>query len=385
MAPPAGRPSSQPAVSAPRKLLIISNGHGEDAIAAQIVRRLPPGFAVEAYPTLGDGRAYAGVCPIVGPRAQLPSEGWRNVKHSVARDISGGGIATIWPGLRFIRAARDSYDRVLIVGDMIGVYGCWVTGHRAITYLDVYKTGFGRGYLGVDKLILRRTARTVFCRAAPLADQLKAAGIDARAAGNVMMDTIPRTGLSLPRSRPLGLTILPGSRAHATANFALQAAALAKLPAQSLPDLFLAVAASIDIDQLGAAANLRRVPDATGLGRLQGGSLDILLVPGAALGDALDASDLVLSQAGTATVQAIGLGRPSITFQTETDRPSRFRDESRLFGDARSVVAADPDAIAAALSNLLTDPTDRTRRSTTGRERIGPPGAIGAIIAELGR
>jgi len=149
-------------MSAPRKLLIISNGHGEDAIAAQIVRRLPPGFAVEAYPTLGDGRAYAGVCPIVGPRAQLPSEGWRNVKHSVARDISGGGIATIWPGLRFIRAARDAYDRVLVVGDMIGVYGCWVTGHRATTYLDVYKTGFGRGYFAVDKLILKRTARSVF-------------------------------------------------------------------------------------------------------------------------------------------------------------------------------------------------------------------------------
>lgn len=383
MAPPAGRLVAHQAVSSTRKLLIISNGHGEDAIAAQIVHRLPSGFAVEAYPTLGDGRAYAGICPIVGPRAQLPSEGWRNVKHSVARDISGGGIATIWPGLRFIRAARDAYDRVLVVGDMIGVYGCWVTGHRAITYLDVYKTGFGRGYLGVDKLILRRTARTVFCRAAPLAESLKAAGIDARAAGNVMMDTIPRTGLSLPRSRPLGLTLLPGSRAHATINFALQAAALAKLPADTLPDLFLAVAASVDIDQLAAAANLSRAPDASGLGRLRGGSLEILLVPGAALGDALDASNLVLSQAGTATVQAIGLGRPSITFQTAGDRPSRFRDESRLFGDGRYVVAADPEAIAAALSNLLTDPTDRTRRSTIGRERIGPPGAIDAIIAEL--
>src|SRR5204863_1595179 len=43
-----------------------------------------------------------------------------------------------------------------------------------------------------------------------------------------------------------------------------------------------------------------------------GRGLDIALVPGAAMGDAIDASDLVLSQAGTATVQAIGLGRPEI-------------------------------------------------------------------------
>ena len=385
MAPPGVRPVAQQVMPSTKKLLIISNGHGEDAIAAQIVGRLPPGFAVEAYPTLGDGLAYRGICPIVGPRAQLPSEGWRNVKHSVARDIGGGGFATIWPGLRFIRAARDAYDRVLVVGDMIGVYGCWVTGHRAITYIDVYKSGFGRGYLAVDKLILKRAAHTVFCRAARLAESLKAAGIDARAAGNVMMDTIPRIGLSLPRSRPLGLTILPGSRAHATGNLVLQAAALARLPAETLPDLFLVVASSVDIDQLAAAANLSRAPDGSGLGRLRGGSLDMRLVPGAALGDALDASDLVLSQAGTATVQAIGHGRPSVTFQSESDRPSRFRDEGRLFGDGRYVVAAEPEAIAAALSELLTDSAERTRRSTIGRQRIGPPGAIDAIIAELGR
>ena len=89
MAPPGVRPVAQQVMPSTKKLLIISNGHGEDAIAAQIVGRLPPGFAVEAYPTLGDGLAYRGICPIVGPRAQLPSEGWRNVKHSVARDIGG--------------------------------------------------------------------------------------------------------------------------------------------------------------------------------------------------------------------------------------------------------------------------------------------------------
>ena len=161
----------------PKSLLVISNGHGEDSIAAAIVRRLPTTITVEAYPTLGDGRAYDGVCPIVGPRAQLPSEGWRNVRHSVARDISGGGIATIWPGLRFMRSARGRYDRVLVVGDMIGVYGTWITGHRNIVYLDVYKTGFGKSYLAIDRWILRSATGTVFCRAASLADTLKSAAL----------------------------------------------------------------------------------------------------------------------------------------------------------------------------------------------------------------
>ena len=330
-----------------QRLLFISNGHGEDAIAAQIARRLPAAIKVEAYPTLGDGRAYNGVCQIVGPRAQLPSEGWRNTRGSIAEDIKGGGIATVWPGLRFIREARTRYDRVVVVGDMIGVYGAWITGHRGIIYLDVYKTGAGRSYLAIDKWILRRTARTVFCRAASLADALKAAGIDARAAGNVMMDTIPRQGLRLERRRPLGLTLLPGSRGHTVANFALQVEALAKLPPALLPDMFLAVASSVDLLDLSSASGLVPIGD-----RLQGRGLDIALVPGSAMGDALDASDLVLSQAGTATVQAIGLGKPAVTFRSADDRASRFEDESRLFGEARLAVAADAGEIAAISCSL---------------------------------
>lgn len=360
------------------KLLIISNGHGEDAIAAEIVRKLPTSIEIAAYPMLGDGSAYQGACPIVGPRAYLPSEGWRNVRNSLARDIRGGGLAMIPPALSFMRAARDAYNQVLVVGDMTGVYGCFVTGHRSVTYLDVYKTGFGGSYLGLDKWMLRRIAKTVFCRAPSLADSLKSAGIDARSPGNVMMDTIPRTGLTLPRTRSLGLTILPGSRDHAIANFALQAAALAQVPSVLMPDLFLAVARSIDPARLADAAGLTHEA-----GRLRGGPLDIVLVPGAAIGDALDASDLVLSQAGTATVQALGLGRPSITFQTSADRPSRFEAESRLFGEARQVVPDTPAAIADKLIAILSDGEERQRLAAIGRERIGPPGAITQIIAEL--
>ena len=39
----------------PRRLLFISNGYGEDSIAAAIVRNLPRGFIAEAYPTRPDG------------------------------------------------------------------------------------------------------------------------------------------------------------------------------------------------------------------------------------------------------------------------------------------------------------------------------------------
>jgi hypothetical protein len=63
----------------------------------------------------------------------------------------------------------------------------------------------------------------------------------------------------------------------------------------------------------------------------------------------------------------------------------RHEDESRLFGESRMLVKADPGDLSAALAGLLRDDADRARRGAIGRERIGGPGAIDAIIEELMR
>ena len=77
---------------------------------------------------IGSGKAYDGICPIVGPRATLASEGWRNVKGSLRRDIVNGGLLTVPPALRFLRSMRGRYDRIIVVGDMVGVLACLITG-----------------------------------------------------------------------------------------------------------------------------------------------------------------------------------------------------------------------------------------------------------------
>src|SRR5690606_32620613 len=133
------------------RFLVISNGHGEDAIAAQLAARLAGDVMVEAYPMIGSGNAYAGVCPVVGPRASLASEGWRNVKGSLRRDLASGGLGTIPPALRFLRRVRGKYDKVIVVGDMVGVLACLATGHRNLFYIDVYKTGAARLYSGLER------------------------------------------------------------------------------------------------------------------------------------------------------------------------------------------------------------------------------------------
>jgi len=371
-----------------RRLLVISNGIGEDSIGAEIVRRLPPGFEVEAYPTLGAGRHYEGVCRVVGPRAELASQGSRVNRGTVTRDIATGGLATIPPGLAFMRRSREAYDHHLVIGDFIGVAGCWLSGIRNITYLDVYKTGYGRPYAVIERWIIKRTCRAVFNRSERLARALAASGVDARAAGNVMMDTIPSADYDAPRrrSRPLAVTLLPGSREQTAENFALQIAALAGLPEPSRPDVFVAVADGIAIDSLARAAGLQFSPpasaEAADLGTLSGRGLAVHLARGA-FGNLLAASDLVLSQAGTATIQALGSGKPVITFTRPADRMKRFLEENRLFGAARLLVPGEATALATAVRALLEDPAEIARLGAIGRERIGGPGAIEAIIASL--
>src|SRR5690606_32727750 len=136
-------------------------------------------------------------------------------------------------------------------------------------------------------------------------------------------------------------------------NFALQVEALARLPEALRPDVFVAVADGIAPEDLAGAAGMFFHPpagrEASDIGRLSGRGLHINLARGA-LGALVEASDLVLSQAGTATIQSLGLGKPVITFVRETDRAKRFIEENRLFGDARQTVAASAEALLEATS-----------------------------------
>lgn len=366
------------------KLLIISNGHGEDSIAAEIVRRLPRTIEVNAYPTLGDGRAYEGVCPVVGPRRQLPSQGHR-LRGSLIRDIFAG--LGIGPALTFMRRETKKYDAILVVGDMLGVVMSWFARRKVRIYLDVYKSGYDNAYSRTELFILRRTAGLVLTRDAILAGQLTAARVNARFAGNVLMDTI-ETGFYEPnwyRRNMRSIALLPGSRATLAKNFAVQLDALRRVPGIEGTDVFAVLARPGDVTDLAEASRMRLTPPPArlgDLGTLSDGRVTVHLST-RSLGAVIAASDIVVGQAGTANLQAIGMGKPVVSFHPEGSTERRKGRNEALAGDARIFTPRDPAAMAAAISRLLADPDDRARRGAIGKQRMGPPGAIQAIVEEL--
>ena len=162
----------------PKPFLFIANGNGGDSIAAEIIRRLPRGARAEAFPMVGNGKPYAGLCKVVGPRALVPSEGWRHTSGSLARDVKGGLLGAILPARNFLKSAVGQYAKVIAVGDGVGPLLCWTAGLPIDIYLDVFKSGYAHRYNFIERELLRRTTKTVFCRDKMLAATLREVGVD---------------------------------------------------------------------------------------------------------------------------------------------------------------------------------------------------------------
>lgn len=372
----------------PKRVLFIANGNGEDSIAAEIIRTLSAQIAAEAYPMVGAGGAYANLCPIIGPRAQVPSEGWRHTSGSVARDVKGGMLSSIFPAIKFLKSIRKRYDAIVVVGDGVGPLLCWLAGLPIDIYLDVFKSGYAHTYNAFERFIIGRAARTVFCRDDMLASTLRKANIDGRCAGNIMLDCVPYGfyDIGSRRSRKLAVALLPGSRQTTAESLKKQVDALRLLPPELLPDVFVAIAKGIEPEVLAAATGLTHVAgaadDISDQGLLQGEGLTLHLAHGV-LGNLIEASDVVLSQAGTATQQALGLGKPVITFDRADNRPKRMADEQSLMGEARILTEETAVRLAEALQELLGNEEARARLGDIGRHRLGGPGTIDAVRVML--
>lgn len=377
-------------MSAQRKILFIANGNGEDSIAAAIIKQLPSHLIAEAYPVVGDGKSYQGVCPIVGPHAQIPSEGWRHRSGSIARDIKGGMLQSVPPALRFLRSVRGHYDEVVAVGDAVTPLLCLLAGLKIDVYLDVFKSGYAHHYSAPEKWLIRRVAKKTYCRDDMLAAMLRDAGIDAVSKGNIMLDTVPYGSYDVTRRRKAksAVVLLPGSRVWTAESLHLQLAALADLPKALMPDIFVAVAGGVDIADLVQATGLNHQPGNSGdtcdLGVLSDGRLSVHLARGS-VGNLIEASDLVLSQAGTATQQALGLGKPVITFNRNDNRPKRMADEQALMGAARILTPPQKTDLTCAIKGLLQDRAEMQRLGEIGRTRLGGPGTLAAVVADLSR
>lgn len=212
--------SRVPRSPAPR-ILLISNGHGEDlngGLIADGLRQCSPGLELAALPIVGAGSAYGGRgLPLLFQGRTLPSGGMVYQGLNIWKDLAAGwlqqSVAQLWIAWRQGR----HYDLVVSIGDHVPLIFALLTGRPTVVFL-VSTSSFYEGRLRLSALTRwccrRRRVRLVLTRDAFTATDLQAQGLaKALFLGYPIMDLpAPDPGqvARLPGSRTLAL--VPGSR-----------------------------------------------------------------------------------------------------------------------------------------------------------------------------
>ncbi len=388
----------------PKRVLFISNGHGEDNHSAYIIRRLrelAPDVEVAAIPIVGEGGAYQKLgVPILGPTQVLPSGGFTYVNRwLLLKDIQAGLLNLTLRQLRAIRSYGPAFDLVHATGDAVGQTCAYLTGRPFISFISCLSALY-EGHLQTD-FVLRFVVRSPRCRAVVTRDPYTAEDLRKQGFTKVHFGGIPSLDWLLPEGKDLHLrpgvpmvALLPGSRMpEAVKNFRLQMQFVQEAT-QVMGDRVQFRAALVP----AVMAELPALAMALGWqyesGRLHhlsaAGTLSEIWCYEDAFNDIVSTATLVMGMAGLAVDQAVAIGKPVIQIPGEGPQFNYAFAEAqeRLLGRSAQTIGtgpATPETLreaAQVLQKTLADVDYLADCREYGRSRLGIPGAS-TRIAQL--
>lgn len=390
-----------------KRLLCLSNGHGEDAIASTILQALRqrcPDLDLIALPLVGLGSAYTRLgIPLLHPGKRLPSGGFIYMDlRQLWRDLRAGLLGLLGTQVRALqRWQRSSGGHLLAVGDIVPLLLAYSAG-GTYSFIGTAKSdyylydatgrpyGWGMGWAGSDYLPWERWLwRSPRCRGIFVRDELTAKGLRqlgyaVHYCGNPMMDFLMPSPTPSPFTTQT-IVLLPGSRPpEAYRNWQQILRALTPYPNQPL--IFLAaVSSSLDLRVLEQALEgwqpiASPLPQTTAW---QSGQQQLIL-SSHHFREFLHWAQGGIALAGTATEQCVGLGKPVITFAGTGPQFTRefAARQKRLLGDSIFLLD-DPQEAIPTLWKIWEDAALLARITANGKERMGAPGASDRIAEQL--
>jgi len=370
-----------------KRVVVISNGHGEDIVSAALAKELRAlGYGVQAVPLVGQGQAYrrAGI-PTLGPCRELPSGGFAlQSLTAVWADIRAGWFSMSLAQYRAVHRAAREAQVALAVGDVYALAVAAVFAGRPLFLLQCrssLRVG-GRPYSVTERLLMRQAVR-VYLREPEGAAWLKASGVaQACYLGNPMLDALDSAPLEV---KPPYLLLLPGSREDAYQSLPLMLEACRRLRDTALTPVV--AWAGLPLDRLQVEGyKLEATGQSEGVThRLQHPDGTVVYLAQRAFGSALQGSRVALSTSGTAAEQAAGYGVPLVGFPTRGPQytPSFAETQKRLLGEALVLTAPDPGALARAVLEFLSSEERRARARAAGKAAMGEPGAAARIALDI--
>ncbi len=127
------------------RILLLSNGHGEDLSGSLLAKYfVEKGDLVEALPIVGDGENYKKInIPIIGKTKKFSTGGigYNSFKGRMY-EIFGGQIIYLFKKLYLSYKLRNKYDFYLVIGDVVPVFFAWFAKKDFFTYLVAYSSHY---------------------------------------------------------------------------------------------------------------------------------------------------------------------------------------------------------------------------------------------------
>ena len=427
------------------RILCLSNGHGEDAIACAILQQLQQqsdSLELAALPLVGDGRAYAQLdIPIIGKVQTMPSGGFIYMDgRQLARDVKGGLLQLTLAQYQAIRQYCKRGGAILAVGDIVPLLFAWLSGvpyafvgtAKSEYYLrdeagilprrsrrERWEGWSGSVYLPWERwLMSRRRCKAVFPRDGLTTETLQKFSIPALDLGNPMMDGLEpsrrpsvfyASDIELQETkRSLIITLLPGSRppeAYANWQQILQSCLSLMKAFSPRPVMFLgAISPGLNLEPLCQSLELQGWHEQNDQGsKLDTSSVTVhpsevvfkkengtVILTQDAYNDCLHQGDLAIAMAGTATEQFVGLGKPAIALPGNGPQftPAFAEAQSRLLGPSL-ILVDQPAKVAHVVQQVLRDPDRLQLIAENGLRRMGESGAArriaSCLLERLGR
>lgn len=393
------------------KLLVISNGHGEDIIAVRIIEQLKLIFdnlEITALPIVGEGYAYKkSDIPIAGKVKTMPSGGFVYMsKDRFLSDIQGGLLQLSLEQLKVVRQYGRTQNTILAVGDIVPLLFARLSGSKYafvgtakseyylrdnegkwLSQTSWLEKRFASVYLPWERWLMSRGV-SVYPRDALTTQILQQQGIEAYNLGNPMMDGFSVASQPQQIGQTLKILLLPGSRnEEALRNWQQLINVVSEIVThiKEYNLIFLAaIAPALDIAPFQQMV-LDRGWHKKSLDKMRFEQRQATLwLAQNAYEEYLQQSDLAIAMAGTATEQVVGLGKPAITIVGNGPQCTfAFMEaQNRLLG-CSVLLQTTPTGVVDAIKSLLDSPQRLQAIFDNGRVRMGNPGAARRIARHL--
>ena len=405
------------------KLLVLSNGHGEDVIAVSIIKQLQlvtNNWEIWALPIVGKGYAYDKLqIPIIGKVEQMPSGGFVYMsKEHLWQDIQGGLIKLTLEQIQTVKMWAKEEGLILAVGDIVPLLFAWFSGSyyafvgtaKSEYYLrDIrgkwlaqtswLERKLGSVYHPWERWLMNRDrALAAYPRDVLTTEILHNYGVKAYNLGNPMMDDLEEaTTLTVTKQlNHLSILLLPGSRMpEALKNWQTIMTAVSatiSLLSEYQMTVFAAIAPALEISPFQqylldrgwnvAAGETIDINDREKI-VLQQNKTSLCLTQNA-YSQCLQRSDIAIAMTGTGTEQFVGLGKPAFIIPGEGPQFNyKFAEaQTRLLGCSVTLVEKS-EAVAKAIQSCLNNPQKQREIRENGTKRMGDPGAAKKIALHL--